>query len=129
MLCHYCKRLNTTLSSLNLKAVDGADNGTLKAMQLRQCDDGVAVLLITTQSLTSQEQETLKATADSLELASLYMGINTQDGNSLYCDEVTLIHGASRLSKNIAGKDFYVLALKPLCKLIMTFVSSSMELL
>lgn len=100
--------LNTTLSSLNLKAVDGADNGTLKAMQLRQCDDGVAVLLITTQSLTSQEQETLKATAQSLELASLYVGINTQDGNSLYCDEVTLIHGASRLSKNIAGKDFYV---------------------
>ena len=64
-------------------------------MQLRQCDDGVAVLLITTRSLTLQEQETLKATAQSLELASLYVGINTQDGNSLYCDEVTLIHGAS----------------------------------
>lgn len=85
-----------------------ASKALLKAVQLRQCDEGVAVLLIALHALSDEQERALVATATELKLASFYVGINTQEGNSLYCNEVKLLAGAERLTKRIAGKDFYV---------------------
>ncbi len=97
-------------SSLGIKerSSDTASRGILKALQLRQCDEGVAVLLIVSSALSDEQERALVVTATELKLASFYVGINTQEGNSLYCNEVKLLAGAERLSKRIAGKDFYV---------------------
>lgn len=113
-----CTAILATCRTLGLQAYDAvattssttANNAkaVLKALQLRQCDEGVAVLLISSHALSDEQERALVVTATELKLASFYVGINTQEGNSLYCNEVKLLAGAERLSKRIAGKDFYV---------------------
>lgn len=99
---------STTASTASSTGSANSSKAILKAVQLRQCDEGVAVLLIASHALSDEQKRVLVATATELKLASFYVGINTQEGNSLYCNEVKLLAGAERLTKRIAGKDFYV---------------------
>lgn len=94
--------LTKLLNSLALKA----DQGGVKALQLRNSDDGVMALLILGSQLDEHIKEQLTAWANTNKIGSFYLGYNNQDGNSLYCEQVELIYGNSLLTKKLLNHKY-----------------------
>lgn len=96
-------------SSLNdcLKALKAPHNA-LKALQLRQADDGIMALLIVSNSFDATSvRESFISWAKDHKLGSFYLGFNNQEGNSLYCDKVELLFGKELLIKSLLGFKYY----------------------